>query len=187
MPALDDLTIQLPDQPDGLTGEESLTPSQQAALDFFEANRAAIWTALCEDLQATVEGWEAEEAAAEDARQRDRAEQDDAHSEQLYGEHFDDGRDNFSSDLFDEVEEESDSEDEDEDDEPPRLSRAARAAAFRKRFSVHTLILMDAYRGRPGQHLLGFRGGCDWDEEHGLGVAMDGLRVIGLGDYFEVR
>jgi hypothetical protein len=76
---------------DGLD-EALLSKTQHAALRYFEAYRPQIWEALCDSLQETIEGWEAEDAAREAARRRAMRHQPPDHETLLYGESVDDGR-----------------------------------------------------------------------------------------------
>jgi len=149
--------------------------STQAAVRYFEANTRKIYAALCEALQANVEAWEADQEEAAH-RAREAAEDDRSDSEMVFGELFEDQRGTSPFDAyFDAVPEESVWE-----RPAPKRSRAERAAAFRERFRIHTVTFF-------GGLSMGLTGSCDWDEEHGVGVMMDGLEIREIGDYSSVR
>lgn len=53
------------------------------------------------------------------------------------------------------------------------------AAALRRRIGLHTVYIHQiADAGLP---YIGFEFGCDWEDEHGLGVLMHGTRTVEVG------
>jgi hypothetical protein len=52
-------------------------------------------------------------------------------------------------------------------------------ATLRKRIGLYAIHIHQIERG--GMPYVGYEFGCDWEEEHGLGVLMHGVRVVRVG------
>jgi len=158
------LIVLLPGEDEGEGKEfDEYSPSQLATLKWFIANEQEVFDALCDALDLQVQE---EEKALRRARATPSLEED----EMVYGEiiNEDDVADEVA-DLFDTPEDlDDDWADEEEDD---RL--------ITDRFKITTLTLLPG--STPEVCALGFTGHADWEEEHGLGVLMEGLEVQEIG------
>ena len=153
--------------------EEEFTAAEKTAIAFFEANEAALFSTLCAALSEQVLEEEAE-AEARAARQMATSMPD---REAVYGELFEEEEDEAFGGLFgadEDVDEDIDEGFEEDLDAPP---------PFSTRFTIYELVLVS----RGAKCLFGFRGAADWDEEHGLGVLMDGFEIVEIGDHSTVR
>ena len=153
------------------------SPAERGALDFFRRNEAAISKTIHDALAELVAESEARAAELYARRRRETAGERNAERALVYGEDYDEDADEAEEDLgvfaglFDEPEEEE------------VWESAPEPKPFSDRFSIHELVLLE----RNGRCLLGFHGSADWDEEHGLGVVMDGLEILELGEHSVVR
>lgn len=53
--------------------------------------------------------------------------------------------------------------------------------AFRSLISLGSMSFYPFAKDGLGYVGLGF--GCEWDQEHGFGVMLHGLQIIGMGDH----
>ena len=143
-----------------------LSLAQRDALAFFQANESAIFDTMCKALAEMITAGEAEPDRWAQRQHRDTA----SEHALVYGEVFEDDEDDAFTSMFEDVEEE---EEEEEEEEP---------MPFASRFTIHELVLVE----RGEKCLLGFHGSADWDEEHGLGVLMDGLEIVEIGGHSAV-
>jgi hypothetical protein len=153
-------------------------PEQAAALEGLLERQAEVHAALVAGLRDIIEAQEEERRRQFEEQDRLEAEhrRQEIKANRPYGWDQDedpqgwDDDDDYGAGLFDDPDElEDEDEDEGEDEARP----------FQHRFTIDRLhiSLPDA----NGQCSWRFGGSCDWDEEHGLGVRMEGRAVMEVG------